>query len=56
MVLFKSFEERGVQKTVLQDYFTRSQIAGSSEYAKIFHGKYSGSIKIMLNEDLEIPR
>ena len=55
MVLFESFEEIGVQKSILQDYFTRSQIAGKSDYAKIFHGKYSGSLKIMPNEDLEIP-
>ena len=55
MVLFKSFEEIGVQKSILQDYFTRSQIAERSDYAKIFHGRYSGSLKIMPNEDLEIP-
>ena len=38
--LFKSFEEKGVQKFLFQDFFKANQIAGSGDYAKIFHGKY----------------
>ena len=35
--LIKSFEERGVQKSVFQDYLKTNHIAGSNNYAKIFH-------------------
>ena len=31
LFLFKSFEERGVQKSVYQDYFRANQIAGSGD-------------------------
>ena len=31
--LFKSFEERGAQKYIFQEYFKENQIAGSSDYA-----------------------
>ena len=45
------FEERGVQKSVLEDYFNTNQIAGSDDYAKMFLGKYWGSLKVMFNKD-----
>ena len=38
--LFKSFEEKGVQKSVFKDYFITNKIAGSGGYAKMFHRKY----------------
>ena len=50
LFLFKSFEERGVQKSVSQDYFKTNQVAGSGDYAKMFPGKYRSSLKIS-NED-----
>ena len=40
LFLFISFEDRGVHKSVFQDYFKTNQITGKGDYAKIFHGKY----------------
>ena len=36
--LFKSSEERGVQKSLSQDYFKASCTAGCGYYAKVLHG------------------
>ena len=51
LFLFISFEDRGVHKSVFQDYFKTNQITGKGDYAKIFHGKYWGSLKRMSDED-----
>ena len=40
LFLFKSVEERGVQKTVFEDYFKTNQITESGGYAEMFYGKY----------------
>ena len=47
LFLLKSFEKRDVQKFVFQDYFKTNQINGTDDYAKLFHGKFRGSLKIM---------
>ena len=39
LFLFKSFKERGVQKSVFQNCFKTNQIGGSDD-CKVFHGKY----------------
>ena len=36
---FKFFEERGVQKSVFQNYLKTTQIAENGDYGKMFHGK-----------------
>lgn len=33
LFFLKSFEERGAQKYIFQEYFKENQIAGSSDYA-----------------------
>ena len=38
--LFKSFEERCVQKCVFQDYFKANQTAANGDYVKMLHRKY----------------
>ena len=38
--LFKSFEDRSVQKPLFQDYFKVNNIAESGDYGKMFHEKY----------------
>ena len=40
LILFKSFEERGVQKPVFKDYFKTKEVTGSGDYAKLFRRKY----------------
>ena len=47
LFLLKSFEKRDVQKFLFQDYFKANQINGTDDYAKFFHGKFRGSLKIM---------
>ena len=54
LFLFKSFEERGVQKSLFQNYIKTNQLTGSGDYAKMFHRNYGGSLKIMSNEDHKI--
>ena len=49
LFLFKSFENRGIQKSVFEDYFKTNQIAGSGNHAKMCNGKYGGKLKIMSN-------
>ena len=49
--MFKSFEERGIQKYVFQNYFKTDQRAGSGDYTKLFYEQYWGSLKIISNED-----
>ena len=44
LFLFKSFDGRGV----------KNQLAESGDYAKMFNGKYWGSLKIMSNENQKI--
>ena len=50
-IIVESFEGRGVQKSIFQNYFKTNQIAGSTNYGELFHGKYWGCLKIMSNED-----
>ena len=40
LFLFNSFEERGVQKSVFQDYFKTNLIARSGNYTNLYHRKY----------------
>ena len=54
LLILKSFEQRGVQNTVFEDYTEANQIAESGDYAKIFSVKYWESLKIMSNEYLKI--
>ena len=51
LFLFKPVEESGVQKSVFKDCFKTNKRAGSGDYAKMLHGKYRGSVKIMFDED-----
>ena len=40
LFLLKSFDDRGVQKSTFEDNFKANQLAESSDYAKMFNGKY----------------
>ena len=40
LFLFKSFDDRGVQKSVFLDYSTANQLAESDDYEKMINRKY----------------
>lgn len=54
LFFFNPLEERDVQKSVFQAYSKTNQIPGSGDYAKTFHGKYWGGLKMVLNKDQQM--
>ena len=54
LFLFKSSKEKCVQNSAFENYFKTSLTTAKDDYAKIFHWKYWGRLKLMSHKDHEI--